>query len=1000
LTSLHLNHNGLNDVSFLRDLPALTSLGLRHNHLKDVSFLQELPALTSLDLSYNRLNDVSFLRDLPALTSLNLNENQLTDVSVLRDLPALTSLHLRINKLNDVSFLRYLPALISLNLSNTGLTDVSFLRNLPSLTSLHLSSNELKDVSFLRDLPSLTSLDLSYNELKDVSPLRDLPSLTSLDLSRNKIKDVSFLRDLPALTSLHLRSNNLRSNNLKDVSFLRDLPALTSLVLRDNEVNDVSSLRDLPALTLLWLQNNKITDVSFIRHLEHLTDLDLDDNPIETPPPEIVNQGPAAIRDYFKSLEAAPETVQLTEVKVLLVGDGGAGKTSLLKRLKGKSFDPKEPKTHGIAIHTLKCPKAGSHESDCIQAHVWDFGGQEIMHASHQFFLSKRALYILLVDGREERDPDYWLHHIRTFGGDSPVLVVINKTDQHNHHLENNTLMRKYPNIKGFFLTSCADGTGIAEFQKALYREIPNIELLQTPIPASWMRVKSRLESQTAEECYIDHRQFETICTEEGIPADTTRETLVGFLNELGIVLHFKEWDLDKFHVLNPRWVTEGVYRIINSPTLEQAKGVLPVSQLDTIINREKTKTNPMQQEHGARDYDEDERRYLVKLMEKFQLCYQLENGNYLVPGLLPKDTSKPDAPQLEAQKTEAPAGGALHFLVTYDFLPKSLVPRLIIALQNDVQPAHCWRSGLRAEHKETKTYTLVRADNKEKRLSIAVSGEGKREYLIIIRRALQEIYRSFERLDYKELVPLPGPEGRTVEYTFLLGYERKGVKMYLDGHTGREHDVKELLDTISFAAQRREERPIHLHVDNSARLDARLSSHVETETEVEFHGQTRETTAEKEKKEAETKEKERRLKEEIKRLDAEIEQLENRLAHVTGRRTVLDEEARKRTAWFYVVLGIPLVVLAIIGAIGFVKNWNMWEPLTFIGFTLLVVLVDFFIIAFTGKGFSLSGKWEKRLEKNKRKKYTYADFDAKEEERLEKKLEAARQRKEELLKD
>jgi internalin A len=60
-----------------------------------------------------------------------------------------------------------------------------------------------------------------------------------------------------------------------------------------------------------------------------------------------------------------------------------------------------------------------------IKVNFWDFGGQEIMHATHQFFLSKRSLYILVLDGRKDEKPEYWLKLIENFGGDSPVLVVI-----------------------------------------------------------------------------------------------------------------------------------------------------------------------------------------------------------------------------------------------------------------------------------------------------------------------------------------------------------------------------------------------------------------------------------------------------------------------------------------------------------------------------------------------------------------------------------------------
>ena len=57
------------------------------------------------------------------------------------------------------------------------------------------------------------------------------------------------------------------------------------------------------------------------------------------------------------------------------------------------------------------------------------------MHATHQFFLTRRSVYILVLDSRlnqEENRVEYWLKIIQSFGGESPVLIVGNKvTDQH-----------------------------------------------------------------------------------------------------------------------------------------------------------------------------------------------------------------------------------------------------------------------------------------------------------------------------------------------------------------------------------------------------------------------------------------------------------------------------------------------------------------------------------------------------------------------------------------
>src|SRR4029077_11696278 len=118
----------------------------------------------------------------------------------------------------------------------------------------------------------------------------------------------------------------------------------------------------------------------------------------------------------------------LNEGKLILVGRGGVGKTSLVKTLMTGQFKPGEEPTQGIKISDWHCPLS---PSERVTLHIWDFGGQEMMHATHQFFLTARALYILVLEGRGggcDEEADYWLRLIRAFGGnDAPVLIVLNK---------------------------------------------------------------------------------------------------------------------------------------------------------------------------------------------------------------------------------------------------------------------------------------------------------------------------------------------------------------------------------------------------------------------------------------------------------------------------------------------------------------------------------------------------------------------------------------------
>ncbi|MEK7989634.1 MAG: SAV_2336 N-terminal domain-related protein, partial [Thiotrichaceae bacterium] len=112
----------------------------------------------------------------------------------------------------------------------------------------------------------------------------------------------------------------------------------------------------------------------------------------------------------------------LNEARIFIVGQGGVGKTSLVNRLLHDDiYDDNENKTEGININKWYV----NIDNENILLNVWDFGGQEIMHATYQFFLTKRSLYLLVLDARQETQYshlEYWLKMIKTYGADSPIL--------------------------------------------------------------------------------------------------------------------------------------------------------------------------------------------------------------------------------------------------------------------------------------------------------------------------------------------------------------------------------------------------------------------------------------------------------------------------------------------------------------------------------------------------------------------------------------------------
>ena len=54
--------------------------------------------------------------------------------------------------------------------------------------------------------------------------------------------------------------------------------------------------------------------------------------------------------EYLRSLEDEGEREQLYEAKLVLVGEGDVGKTTLLKAMTGQNPQEGEPTTHGVNI--------------------------------------------------------------------------------------------------------------------------------------------------------------------------------------------------------------------------------------------------------------------------------------------------------------------------------------------------------------------------------------------------------------------------------------------------------------------------------------------------------------------------------------------------------------------------------------------------------------------------------------------------------------------------
>jgi internalin A len=652
-------------------------------------------------------------------------------------------------------------------------------------TELDLSWNQLSELpAEITQLSNLTTLDLSFNQLSELpAEITQLSNLTTLDLRNNQLSELpAEITQLSNLTTLDLSFNQLSELPAE----ITQLSNLTTLDLSFNQLSELpAEITQLSNLTTLDLRNNQLSELpAEITQLSNLTTLLLEENPLKSPPPEIAGKGVEAIFEYFKSLEA--EKQPLNEVKVLLVGDGGAGKTSLVKRLLGEKFDNNEPQTHGINIKKWEIIDG----DDRIKVHSWDFGGQEIMHATHQFFLSKRSLYVLVLDGRKEEKTEYWLKHIESFGGDSPILVVINKIDENpSFDVNRPFLQNKYKGIKSFHRVSCKENKGITSFTKILNDELAKVELRQELLAKSWFNVKTNLEDMT--DNFISYETFQELCIQEDITGESAQDTLIGFLNDLGIILHFTDFQLKHTHVLEPKWVTGAVYKIINSKKVAKNNGVLKLESLASILKKDK-ETDYF--------YPQDKYKYIIDLMKKFELCYEMEPDCILIPDLL----------EIQQPEFDFDYSSSLKFLIDYDFLPKSVMPRFIVKMHKDIKDDLRWRTGVVLEDHTFNSKAVVKADENDKKIYIYVDGNQKKDYFSVILYNFRKINKDFEKMKAIERVPLPDEPEITVSYEHLIRLDQKGKETFIPDGSENEYNVKKLLGTV-YVENKNEEEILYL---------------------------------------------------------------------------------------------------------------------------------------------------------------------------------------------
>jgi len=711
-----------------------------------------------------------------------------------------------------------------------------YILKLTHLQELHLDNNQIQEIpESLAQLKNLKKLSLWKNQIKEIPEfLAQLTHLQELSLWNNQIQEIpESLAQLKNLKRLFLWDNQIK----EIPKSLAQLTHLRYLYLSDNQIKEIpESLAQLTNLKELWLRGNQIKEIpEFLSQLTHLERLILSDNQIKEIPeslaqltnlkylglrgnqlPKIIHEDnePQKIIEYLLRFQRA-EKLPMNEAKILVVGDERVGKSSLIKRLSQDRFDENEQSTKGVTISswlvkkeqdtinnetkTLWCDiqkLCGIDEKfqkkdetiDEIQVNIWDFAGQEVTHTPHQYFMTKQSLYLLVIDAQVEdaksrHTINYWLDMIKSYAGeDVPIIIVANKIDNNKgYRFDFNRYKEQYPNIvdEVFYLSCQEGGDKFDELKAFINVEVQKLESVNTPFPKDYHHIKRKMEELEQE--YIEDRAFFEICEEHNVMQKEEQQNLLALFNAMGTVVSYNIKNLKQTFVINPEWVTNGIYDIIRSKVTIIKKGILAIEDLGDILDKHR--------------YEERQYEWFFNLMERFEVAFHLDDEHILIPSVLESNKPKLDFSTYDS---------GLRLRIKFDFLPKSVISRFIIKSRYYHKNQEYWRDGVELSYDGIDGIVVANDDSKHNHIDVYILNDDKkgRDFLNIIRHDLRTICEN--KLIYHELVPLymPQHKGQFEKYQKLLKLEKRGVnKNWFGGNDevdSEEYEISRLLDGYS----------------------------------------------------------------------------------------------------------------------------------------------------------------------------------------------------------
>ena len=498
-------------------------------------------------------------------------------------------------------------------------------------TNLDLQRNKLHEIpQCLLELPSINHLNLSHNDLVDIPEVSEWSaSLSYLNLSYNYPSNLPASAVAPTLKDLDISKNHFRSIPHCVCLFT----GLTALNISHNP-----KIHNLP-LELGWLRN--------------LLNLNLSGLNLSFPPRSVRATTAECIGYLNSKLRNASGYYH---IKLMLVGKHAVGKSTIVAQLHNKKVCNES--IVGIDISEWKYSPACYKKT--LHFRVWDFAIQEEYYVTHQCFLTKRSLYLLVWNVTEGYEGvaglKPWLNNISTQAPGSYIIVVgtfldkVCEEDRQSGKVDDllkkvEELTRQYHRLVVTNITVVGlkgRMENVAKLKDYIYNaaaeyKIKNQYVMGHKIPFSYHALDNKLSTirrlikDGNHEPIMHAAEFQKMVRDLGLDIlnDDDLSMAIQFLHEVGALLHYDDHrhNLDDLYFVDPSWLFDLMSTVV---TVKQCnrhvkQGILRSKHLLLFLKEKHFPSKCFYQ--------------FLTLLNKFEIALPLDN-NYeriLIPSILPE---------------------------------------------------------------------------------------------------------------------------------------------------------------------------------------------------------------------------------------------------------------------------------------------------------------------------------------------------------------------------